>query len=138
MSKTQLALKLGAPALMLTTPAIAQTPAKTVNTVQQTARQTTAGAPTLQVFTASAGQSDLCVGEVSGAYGNAMLAVTLDAPKRDKVCSLLRQSKWASDLGEPDLGREIMCGSEEWRAAAARIGRPCLAPSGRVAWWRFW
>ena len=111
---------------------------KTVNTVQQNARQGVSGAPSLQVFTASAGQTDLCIGEVSGAYGNAMLAVTLDAPKRDLVCSLLRQSKWAVEIGEPDLGREIMCGSREWRAAAERVGRPCIANAVRRAWWRFW
>ena len=99
---------------------------KTVTTVQQPARQATASAPTLQIYSAASGQADLCVGEVSGAYGNAMLAVTLDWTHRDRLCALIRQSKWAAEMGEVDLAREIMCSSAEWRAAASRVGRPCL------------
>ena len=111
-------------AVLAVTPALAQT--KTVNTVQQPARATVSGAPTLQIYSAAAGQADLCVGEVSGAYGNAMLAVTLNWTHRDRLCALIRQSKWAAEMGEVDLAREIMCSSADWRAAANRVGRPCL------------
>ncbi len=107
-------------------PALAQTSSRTVATVQTPARETVAGTPALQIFSATSSQSDLCVGEVSGAYGGAMLAITLDWTHRDPLCALLRQSKWAAEIGEADLAREIMCQSPDWRAAAARVGRPCL------------
>ena len=118
-------------AVLACSPALAQptSAAKTVDTVQSSARQAVAGSPSLQVFTAAAGQPDLCIGEVSGAYGNAMLAVTLDFPRRDRECALLRKSKWAAEIGEADLAREIMCADADWRRAAARVGRPCLTTS---------
>ena len=101
----------------------AQAP-KTVDTTQTPARATTNGAPTLLIPPSSIG-IDLCLGELSGAYGSPMLAITLSAPQRDRVCSLLRQSKWASDLQRPDLAYQLMCASPDWRAADAKTDKRC-------------
>ena len=135
MTHTAHAARLAVAALLAAAPALAQAPTSTTKSINQPQRETVGSAPTLQIFAASAGQSDLCIGEASGAYGSSVLAVTLDVDHRDLVCSLLRQSKWAADLGDPALSREIMCGSPDWRLAAARVGRPCAAPARR-AWWR--
>ena len=94
--------------------------------VNQPARATDMGQPTLLIPPSSVG-IDLCLGEASGAYGSPMLAITLSTPRRDRECALLRLSKWAADLQEPALAREIMCNSADWRAAALRVGKPCLA-----------
>ena len=106
------------------TPALAL--AQTKTSALPPARATDMGQPTLLIPPSSIG-IDLCLGELSGAYGSPMLAITLSAPQRDRVCSLLRESKWAADLQEPALAREIMCNSPDWRAAAKRVGRPCSA-----------
>jgi hypothetical protein len=104
--------------------ASAQAPPKTVNSVNSSARQAVAGAPSLLIPPSSVGL-DLCLGEDSGAYGNAMLAVTLSMARRDEVCSLIRQSKWAADLQHPDVSYQIMCRSGDWRAADAKTARLC-------------
>ena len=88
------------------------------------ARATTGPAPSLLIPPSSIG-IDLCLGEDSGAYGSAMLAVTISMARRDAVCSLLRQSKWAWDSQFPELSYQIMCASTDWRAADAKTVRLC-------------
>ena len=117
-------------------PARAQPPlTKTVNTVQTPAQPTTSGAPTLLIPPSSV-RLDLCLGEASGAYGSAMLAVTLSGPVRDRDCTDLRLSKWALDLqpGHPTLAYQIACASRTWRQADAVTERLCITPPR--PWWR--
>ena len=112
--------------LTFATSAAAQTPTSVTKNVNTPQRETVAGTPNLQILNSSLGDADLCIGEVSGAYGNSVLAVTIDLTHRDKVCSLLRQAKLAEGTGEPDLAREIMCESPEWRSFSRQAYRPPL------------
>ena len=115
-------------ALILTlAPTLALAQTKTVNTVQSVARQAVAGAPNMQILTSGAAQSDLCIGEISGAYGNSVLAVTLDLTHRDVVCARLRQSWYLSAHGYGAAGIQLQCLSDEVRLAMKRAGTPCEA-----------
>ena len=104
------------------TPALAL--AQTKTSALPPARATDMGQPTLLIPPSSIG-IDLCLGELSGAYGAPMIAITLSAPQRDRVCSLLRQSKWAADTQHPELAYQLMCGSSDWRAADAKTDKRC-------------
>ena len=105
---------------LIVTPVLAQTTTtKTLNTVQTPARVSTNGSPSVLIPPSSIG-IDLCLGEGSGAYATSMLAITFNAPLRDSACSLLRQSKWAADLGHPEVAYQIMCASGDWKRADAK------------------
>ena len=123
--------------LLAAEPVAAQTitATKTVNTVQTPARTTNMGAPSILIPPSSVG-IDLCLGEASGAYGSAMLAITLSGPVRDRDCTDLRLSKWATDLGHPEVAYQIACASRPWREADAVTERRCVPP--RRPWWRWW
>ena len=100
-------------------------PTKTVNTVQTPARQTVSQPPALQLYGPAGSQSDLCIGELSGAYGNPMLAVTVDLTHLDQTCARLRQSWFLCAHGYCPAGVQLQCLSSEVRLAMKRAGTPC-------------
>ena len=114
---------LGIALLIIPTLALAQT--KTV--VQTPQRETVTGSPTLQLFGPGASQSDLCIGEVSGAYGNSVLAVTVDITRRDQVCARLRKSWFLCSHDLCPAGIQLQCMDAEVHESMKRAGTPCEA-----------
>lgn len=69
--------------------------------------------------------SDTCHGSSSVGVSAVSVGVTLGSTWKDESCIRRLDARQMAAMGDMDLAKEIMCGSDEVRAAALRVGRPC-------------
>lgn len=74
-----------------------------------------------------------CQGSASIGAGGPGWGFAFGSTKLDRDCNTRENAKMIALMGERDAAREVMCNVPEVRAAMARVGRPCIGDSNRVA-----
>lgn len=70
--------------------------------------------------------TETCLGSVSGGVSILGGGITGGSTIRDARCGNRLDAREIRGWGENDVAKEIMCGTDEVRAAYKRVGRPCI------------
>lgn len=70
--------------------------------------------------------TETCLGSISGGVSILGGGITGGSTVRDSRCGNRLDAREIRGWGENDVAKEIMCGTEEVRAAYKRVGRPCI------------
>lgn len=71
--------------------------------------------------------TETCMGSTSVGGAGVGFGVSFGTTWRDTACVRRLDSRRISELGQNDIAFELMCDSDAVRAAAKRVGRPCVA-----------
>lgn len=77
--------------------------------------------------------SETCMGSTSAGAGFAGGAFSIGSTWEDEACIRRLDAREIKSMGDTQAAKEIMCASEEVRAAFKRVGRPCAIDGGNYA-----
>lgn len=77
--------------------------------------------------------SETCMGSTSAGAGFAGGAVSVGSTWEDEACIRRLDAREIKSLGDAEAAKELLCGSDEVRAAFKRVGRPCAIDGGTYA-----
>ena len=83
------------------------------------------GVPSVQTTATTLGQSDLCLGLSSAAYGTPAIGFTINLAHAEKSCVRLRNARALAEFGHMPAAVQLLCRDKEVRASMKLAGTPC-------------
>ena len=85
------------------------------------------GVPSVQTTATTLGQSDLCLGLSSAAYGTPAIGFTINLSHVDASCRRIRTARVLADQGLRAAAVQLLCLEPDVRLAMERAHTPCAA-----------